>query len=563
MSNTEGKYPTQLDSREAQLFERQSAATVAPRSVQQEVLAQSGHVEELHLAIKSANRVSSPEQRLELLLRLALRTTSAAHRGAIYLRASPRHVFVLGAAFPRESMLVGSRISARGGYIDGVAQLQSPVLLSDIQGDGLCAYASQPMLLRPAQSALAVPFLIGGRTAGVLALENCERLDAFSEDDLTAVSLLGDYAAMVVENARLTMLDNAPLSAPGSWRRLAEHLPVGILVFGPHQDDLWANPFFCSHTGYTSEQLVQSGTRALFAKETDPSAVDIGLTTDLELIRRDQTVWRTKALFLDLRTIGGPSQDGRVGIFQDLRDSELLSKERFRMARLSTFAELVSGIAHELNDPLTAVLGFSELLLARDDLRPDCRKDLEAVVRHAQRSGTIVQDLLDLTHLEDEQLLEIDVNRMVRKAIQFRLRSSGAKDLDVVLDLSESIPPVVGDILQLQEVLLVLIGTAQEVSPSPQEAQRLWVRSCLHPNGNMVRVCISDTEAGLQRELSTRDPRPPCGTEAAGEQIKTKLIISQQIVAQQGGHLGFGLQPGKGSTFVVDLPTRGSPGCAE
>ncbi len=200
MSQTKRVRVTELE-RDQSTFLRQ----LNEQAIYQHLSEQLNVFERIEHIVANMNRYQSAEQRLDSLLRAFVYAAPATQQGAIYLSAGPKGRFVVGATFPRQPQQVGMTVDATDGYVDAVAKVQSATLLDDTQGDAVARHPRHEAHQREARSALVIPFVAGGRTAGVLTLENCDRTNAFAQQELDFCILLGQYATMAVDLARTTI----------------------------------------------------------------------------------------------------------------------------------------------------------------------------------------------------------------------------------------------------------------------------------------------------------------------------------------------------------------------
>lgn len=256
MPNIEDACPTWTKPERDQLLDQQILEYTKEHVIRSVSVAPPTHIERIQNLIENLTRISGVQQRLDVLLHTLLRAVPAAQQGTLYLCTADRHSFVVGAASPNSPNLVGWEIHAEGGYIDAVAHVQYPVLIADNKKEGLLAYPAQS---HPACCALAVPFVVGGRTVGVLALENCERTGIFAEKDLDTLSLLAEQTAFVVDHSRLLTATSVHLADHNSqvdlWREMAEEIPASLLLVSPRRRKLWANRAFYALAGHTRDEL--------------------------------------------------------------------------------------------------------------------------------------------------------------------------------------------------------------------------------------------------------------------------------------------------------------------
>ncbi len=216
-------------------------------------------------------------------------------------------------------------------------------------------------------------------------------------------------------------------------------------------------------------------------------------------------------------------------------------------ARLAAVGELAAGVAHELNNPLTGILGFAQLLL--EDLPADApsRRDLEAIAAAAQRARGIVYNLLDFARQGSLWRQPADINRLLRQTLslmRIHLERSGVLILEEYAD-GLGTPSV--DAAQIEQVFLNLIRNAAQAMSGGGTL-------CLHTEqvGDEVAVSFSDTGPGISPEAQKRLFEPFFTTKPEG--VGLGLAVSAGIVQEHGGRITVESRPGHGSTFTVWLP---------
>jgi PAS domain S-box-containing protein len=561
MPNIEDLRSTRVDADKTQLLMRRILDSIHRQPFPQSAITQPSTHEELRDIIASINRVTSAQQRLDALLHASLRQVPAAQQGALYLGTSRNHVFMIAAAFPGESEQVGSEIEALGGYIDAVAQLQCPVLITDAQEEELAAYPGQASRSLHPRSALVVPFIVGGRTIGVLSLENCEQPQAFTRDELDLMALLAEHAALAVDHARLSMdwaaLFPAQPFASSIWQELVQRIPLGTILLDQQRNFVWANQAFLEMTGLSRGELEANGIEAcgLWPGNTGAPAEDgIGQVQELSLTRQDGTSCPVRAILWDLNAGNIPGVNGYLGVLQDQSQQRDLENKLFHLQRLSNVGAVLSAVSHELNNPLTAVIGFSELVLTRQDIPAECREDLGTIVNHAERSVQIVRDLLDYVHLQSDAPMQVNVNDLIRQVVRFRNHTLKQNGLRIVSDLAQDLPSIQGYARQLQQVILNLITNAEQASTAAHGEGKVWIRTFYVKDCNCVRISLRDNGPGIPPEVQSRIFEPFFTTKKSGEGTGLGLSISRQIVERHNGRIWYENEPGPGAHFCIELP---------
>ena len=219
--------------------------------------------------------------------------------------------------------------------------------------------------------------------------------------------------------------------------------------------------------------------------------------------------------------------------------------------KLSAVGQLASGVAHEINNPLTTILGHTQLLLEQADLPEELRERIAVVADETARAARIVQNLLLFARSYPPERRPCSLPEQVRRVLDlaaYRLKQEGVR---VILEVEEC-PPVWGDEHQLQQVLLNLVQNAAQAMAGSPGPRVLTVR--VRPAGPLAVVDVLDTGPGIPPDAVARIFDPFFTTKPAGEGSGLGLSVSYGIVAEHGGTLRAGNRPEGGAVFVIELP---------
>ena len=240
-----------------------------------------------------------------------------------------------------------------------------------------------------------------------------------------------------------------------------------------------------------------------------------------------------------------------VVVMTDITDSAELRDKLVHAEKMAAVGQLVSGVAHEVNNPLTAILGFADLLLENPEMPEKARKDLRVILQEAQRTKQIVQNLLSFARQMPPQRIPVQLNLILRRTIQLRSYDFNSHGIDIVEHLDEGLPDVMGDAHQLQQVFLNILNNAYDA---------------VHEVGRTARIEIMTTKAGQSVEVSFRDNGngvshpdrifdPFFTTKEVGKGTGLGLSICYGIVKEHGGEiLCHNNSDGQGATFIVRFP---------
>ena len=246
---------------------------------------------------------------------------------------------------------------------------------------------------------------------------------------------------------------------------------------------------------------------------------------------------------------------GALGIMRDVTDDQRLAEQLLQQEKLAAVGQLVSGVAHELNNPLAGVMAFSELLLSSDAAHDtDARHALETIHHEAMRAAKIVSHLLTFARQRPAERMDTDLNAIVTDTLALRRYALRTAQIELEVMLDPAMPHTWADPFQLQQVVLNLIGNAEHALADWQGTRRItiWTRH----DAERLTVAVADSGPGVQQDQRDRIFNPFYTTKPVGQGTGLGLSISDGIVREHGGQLRVESQPGEGATFFMELPRR-------
>jgi PAS domain S-box-containing protein len=340
--------------------------------------------------------------------------------------------------------------------------------------------------------------------------------------------------------------------------KILNHTQSLILVTGTEGIISYANRR-CGDLGFQPAQLLghpvaefaaparREALRAALAEVARGQQVD---NLDLELVRADGVSGRFS---VNLSPIG--AEDGSVSsvvvVMTDVTDAAVLQAKLVHTGKMAAVGQLVSGVAHEVNNPLTAILGFADLLIENPDLPESARRDLRVILQEAQRTKQIVQNLLSFARQMPPQRHPVQLNSILRRTIQLRAYDFHSHGVEVVERLDESLPEVVGDSHQLQQVFLNILNNAYDAVREAGRQAHIEITSAR--SGSWVEVSFRDNGIGIGHLDRIFDPF--FTTKDVGKGTGLGLSICYGIVHEHGGEIiGHNNPDSEGAIFIVRLP---------
>jgi signal transduction histidine kinase len=222
-------------------------------------------------------------------------------------------------------------------------------------------------------------------------------------------------------------------------------------------------------------------------------------------------------------------------------------------AKLAAVGEMAAGVAHELNNPLTTVTGFSELMLDETPEGSPHRKELEMVLHEARRASDVVRRLLDFSRQGERVRVNADLNDVVRDVAALTRHLIQTNEVELILNLDASLPWVSIDSNQMKQVLLNLIHNALHAMPNGGELH-VSTHRAVREERNWVVMSVRDSGIGIEAEDQSRIFEPFFTTKAGRGGTGLGLSVTYGIVTDHGGTIEVTSQSGSGSTFSVWLP---------
>ncbi len=230
--------------------------------------------------------------------------------------------------------------------------------------------------------------------------------------------------------------------------------------------------------------------------------------------------------------------------------------------KLASLGRLVAGVAHEINNPLTAVLGYADLLAA-DQLADEAREAVEQIQSGAERVGAVVRNLQIFARQQRSGMSAIQINTLIKQTLALKQSELALDRIDVRTQLAADLPTTWGDAGQISQVLLNLLINAQHALQERSNPGTLTIRTWAERRAateadsiEAIYIAIADNGPGITVELMPRIFEPFFTTKPVGQGTGLGLSVCYGIIADHSGRIWAESQPGQGATFLIELPVR-------
>lgn len=413
---------------------------------------------------------------------------------------------------------------------------------------------------------LQVPLTVGNRVIGVLGVDNQQSERVFSENDQYLLAALADYAAIAIENARL--YDEVKRSE-NRYRDLFANAYDLIFTLDRRFNIQSINKVGPALTGYTLDELRGRALASLCApaswEEAEQQFTNLIAGRAIQPFELHLTPKDGERIILEVsaRLLREGQRVGGIHcIARNLTERRRLEEQLLQAEKLSAIGQLVAGVAHELNNPLTSISGYTQLLLREKGFSETTREDLSHIHTQAERAARIVQNLLVFAREHKPERRHINLNDVLRDTLALRAYQLRVDNIHVSLEFAPGLPTTTADPYQLQQVVLNLINNAHQAMVERGGINRLTLRTALvdretsDGGATAVQFSVGDTGIGIPATSLTRIFDPFYTTKPVGQGTGLGLAICFGIIQEHGGRIWAESDLGKGTAVFVELPLR-------
>lgn len=503
---------------------------------------QGSHADVLHDLIEGLSRSLAPEEVLRRIVG-ALRPHLRFDVAVSVLCSDGRDVTTVYAAAPlRETIAAGLASGLMDTFVRFSGGAHRDCQRSPFQIEALPGGEEASPVAGTQRSAADAPLIVWGRAVGLLRVL-AERDDAFSPDETRLF-----YSAASLGSTALERAETPRLSEEGSLQALMGSLDDGIVLVREEGKTLaneTARRLLAAICRRPEEQEVPLEETPVAALVEEVRATGQRRQVDYALENGQRRHLSVKAFPL------GGSQRGVGVVLREVTEERLLHERLVQSEKMASVGQLVSGVAHELNNPLTGIMGFAQILLARD-LDERTSREVETIRGEAERAAKIVQNLLSFARRRRAEKDLVNLNALLEGVLELRTYDLRLKNITVDLDLDPQLPRTMADPDEIQQVFFNVITNAEQAMLEAHGRGRLVVRSGVA--SGYIRFSFTDDGPGLTPEDLRRIFDPFFTTKKVGEGTGLGLTIAYGIIQDHGGRIRAESLPGRGASFIVDVP---------
>lgn len=441
-----------------------------------------------------------------------------------------------------------------------VARTGQPLLISEARSHPL--FETYQDWRQSVESIAGYPLKRGDKVIGVFNIA-FTYAHTFDEDELRLVTLLADQAAIAIQNAHLFQ---EVVESKQFLESLIDSSPDAIITTDENGVITSYSGVAQQIHGYEARECLGQPISKYYrqGKEDARTVMDIlrregkvqGYET--EFVRKDGSIAPISLSASLLRDEKGQII-GTLGLGRDITQQKILQSQLLQAEKLSAIGQMIAGVAHELNNPLTTVIGYAELLQA-SDVDSQAKEDLERIYKDARRAQRIVENLLAFARQKEPQRSLLDINKILERTLELRRHQLTVDNVQVIKELARDLPWTLADGYQLQQVFLNIINNAHQALVEAHGGGTLTVRTELHSprdgTKDVIKITFADDGPGIPMKIMDRIFDPFFTTKDVGLGTGLGLSISFGIIQEHGGRIWAESEMGQGATFLVELPVK-------
>ncbi|MHB1148852.1 MAG: GAF domain-containing protein [Thermoleophilia bacterium] len=446
---------------------------------------------------------------------------------------------------------VGSIFSMKDTAQEWALNNRKAFLSVDIAGD-LKFMDQQRLLAAGFNSQLNIPLMMKGRVLGTLNLHSRTR-SAFSQDDVDELGPVAHQLALALASQQL-FADVA--RAKTEWETTFDSVSEGIVIVNTEHRVVRLNKAAAEMV--SSDNIDELVGRKCYevihgvCGQRDGCPMTVAVL-GCEPVRSEQATADGRILELTVDPIFDDQgiKQGAVHFLRDITEAARMRQQLVQSEKMVAVGKLVAGVAHEINNPLTGVIGYSQLLLSRQ-LDEKTKRDVEQIYHEAERATKIVRHLLSFARKHQSERRLVNLNQVIQESLELKAYDLKVNNIEVVEELDAALPLTAVDAHQLQQVFLNLITNAEQEMMAANSGGLLKVSTL--GQGQTIRLSFSDNGPGIDEEIRERVFDPFFTTKDVGQGTGLGLSVCFGVIEEHKGTIMVDSSYAGGASIVIELP---------
>ncbi len=448
--------------------------------------------------------------------------------------------------------LLGNEPSVKGSTLEAVIRTQQPYMTGMIAEEP--PFRGQEDLKKLGlKSKLNLPLITRGRCLGTMNLGS-RKVNAYDEETIDQLQPVAKQVALALANQEL-FEDIA--RAKNEWEKTFDSASEGIVMIREDHHILRLNKSAARMMGGSVEEFVGRLCYEVIhdSGEMPQECLMKQSFSGSSSIRGEQEMddGRTIELVVDPVYGNAGHPIGAIHFMRDITEAKRLRKQLLQSEKMIAVGQLVAGVAHEINNPLTGVIGYAQLLMARD-IDDQTKKDAEGICHEAERATRIVRHLLSFARKYQPERKTVDINAVLRETIELKEYELRVNNIHVEAALDDGLPLTAADPHQLQQVFLNLINNAEQAMREDRGTGLLKVST--QAIDGKIRISFVDNGPGVPEDIRGRIFDPFFTTKEVGKGTGLGLSVCYGVAQDHGGRIWVEPSPDRGATIIMELPVE-------
>ncbi|MHB1390268.1 MAG: GAF domain-containing protein [Thermoleophilia bacterium] len=451
----------------------------------------------------------------------------------------------------RGAYQVGSILPLKGSAPEWALNNRAAYFATDIAGE--MKFTDQRQLHEAgSNSQLNMPLMVKDKVLGTLNFSSHKR-NAFNQDDVDELGPVAHQLALALSSQQL-FADVA--RAKTEWETTFDSVSEGIAIVNAEHRVVRLNKAAATMMGsdHIDELVGRKCFEVIHGVCEQPSVCPMtDAVLGSEPTRSEQATvdGRTLELTVDPIFDDQGRKQGAVHFLRDITEAAKMRQQLLQSEKMVAVGQLVAGVAHEINNPLTGVIGYSQLLLSRQ-LDEKTKRDVEQIYHEAERATKIVRHLLSFARKHQPERKLVNLNQVIQESLELKAYDLKVNNIEVVEELDAALPLTAVDPHQLQQVFLKLITNAEQEMVAANGGGLLKVSTL--GQGQTIRLSFSDNGPGIAEEIRERIFDPFFTTKDVGQGTGLGLSVCFGVIEEHEGTIGVDSSYSGGAGIVIELP---------